>query len=166
MKYTTLMAFVFVGILASCSEEPVGPQVGRLRATLDEHESTVTSVAFSPDGTTLASASFDSTIRLWEMISPQLAFNRNQDSLLGGGGPLRGHKGAVWSVSFSPDGNFLASGSDDETIRLWEVGTGQHSGTLTGHTDWVRSVAFSPDGTTLASGSDDGTIRLWDIMLP
>ena len=65
-------------------------------------------------------------------------------------------------MSFSPDGRTIASGSFDETIRLWDAVTGRHKRTLTGHTNWVNSVAFSPDGNTLASGSDDATIRLWD----
>ena len=66
-------------------------------------------------------------------------------------------------MSFSPDGNTLASGSWDDTIRLWDVNTGRHIRTLSGHTDSVYSVAFSPDGTTLASGSGDGTVLLWEI---
>ena len=75
---------------------------------------------------------------------------------------LEGHTGLVKSVSFSPDGDTLASGSNDDTIRLWDANTGSHLRTLTGHTDTVFSVAFSPDGQTLASGSGDETIRLWD----
>ncbi|HRS14606.1 MAG TPA: WD40 repeat domain-containing protein, partial [Candidatus Bipolaricaulis sp.] len=69
----------------------------------------------------------------------------------------------VRSVAFSPDGTVLASGSDDGTIKLWDVTSGTGLRTLTGHTYPVNSVAFSPDGKTLASGSNDGTVLLWDV---
>src|SRR5262245_5700194 len=76
---------------------------------------------------------------------------------------LKGHTFNVNSVAFSPDGKTLASGSIDETIKLWEVATGKELATLMGHTDSVLSVVFSPDGKTLASGSRDRTIKLWDV---
>ena len=76
---------------------------------------------------------------------------------------LEGHKSSVNSVAFSPDGKTLASGSNDNTIRLWNVETGETIRTLTGHRSSVRSVAFNPVGQTLASGSYDKTIRLWDV---
>ena len=75
---------------------------------------------------------------------------------------LTGHFDTVRSVVFSPDNTLLASGSSDDTIKLWDVNTGRHFRTLRGHTDDVDSVAFSPDSTLLASGSLDNTIRLWD----
>ena len=76
---------------------------------------------------------------------------------------LAAHTSWVTSVAFSPDGARIASGSGDNTIRLWDAKTGAAIGEpLRGHTDWVRSVAFSPDGAQIASGSKDGTVRLWD----
>ncbi len=76
---------------------------------------------------------------------------------------LEGHNDQVWSVCFSPDGRFLATGSDDMTVRLWKVATGRRHQLLEGHNKAVQSVCFSPDGQFLASGSDDKTIGLWEV---
>ncbi|KAK6810480.1 hypothetical protein RU639_013746 [Aspergillus parasiticus] len=118
--------------------------------TLEGHLDSVNSVAFSPDGRTLASGSLDRTIKLWDTTT---GIERQT---------LEGHSGWVYSVAFSPDGRTLASGSADRTIKLWDTITGTERQTLEGHSDWVYSVAFSPDGRTLASGSTDRTIKLWD----
>ena len=77
---------------------------------------------------------------------------------------LTGHTDEVRSVSFSPDGDTIASGSWDDTVRLWDTKTGKPLKTLTGHTDAVYSVSFSPDGRKIASGSWDKTIRLWTTI--
>ena len=76
---------------------------------------------------------------------------------------LTGHSDLVTSLAISPDSKTLASGSDDKTIKLWNLATGEQIRTLTGHSDLVNSVAISPDGKTLASGSRDKTIKLWNL---
>ena len=78
-------------------------------------------------------------------------------------GRWRGIVIGVSSVAFSPDGQYLASGSWDKTVKLWRVETGECTRTMEGHSDWCESVAFSPDGQYLASGSYDNTVKLWRV---
>ena len=145
--------------------------------TLIGHTSVVNSVAFSPDGNTLASgsghwwgyegkASTGEEVHLWNIHTGELIKT------------LTGHKDVVSSVVFSPDGNlivsgdwydwdgYLSSGTWSGEIRVWDAETGEHLKTLTGHTGGVSSVVFRPDGKTLASGRTDGTILLWDFSTP
>jgi WD40 repeat protein len=84
--------------------------------------------------------------------------------ILGEPSCLGSHQDWVTSIAFSSDDQYIASGSDDKTVRLWNVQTGALAHELKGHQDWVRSVTFSPDGQYIASGSDDKTIRLWDVQ--
>ncbi len=109
----------------------------------------VHSVAFSPDGKLLASASSDLTIKLWEVSTGKELRT------------LRGHEDTVYSVTFHPNGKLLASASEDHTVRLWEVSTGKELQTLKGHEEAVTAVTFSPDGQLLVSGGRDKTIRWW-----
>ena len=74
-----------------------------------------------------------------------------------------GHSGGVFSVSFSPDGKRIVSGSGDQTLKVWDAQTGQETLTLKGHSGSVRSVSFSPDGKRIVSGSKDNTLKVWDI---
>ena len=100
----------------------------------------------------LASGSGDNTVRLWSIAT--------QEQI---GAPLTGHWSGVKSVSFSQDGQTLASGGDN-TVRLWSVATQEQIGVpLTGHQGAVQSVSFSPDGQMLASGSLDGMVLLWSV---
>jgi WD40 repeat protein/DNA-binding SARP family transcriptional activator len=137
---------------------------GQCLKILAGHAEWVGSTAFSPDGQTLASGSFDQTVRLWDITS---ALSSSDDTTLEIDQSLRtlaDHTGWVRSITFSPDGQSLASCSTDQMVRLWDVQTGQSLKTLSGHASDVRSVTFSSDGQTLASGSDDRTVRLWDIQ--
>ena len=107
-------------------------------------------MAYSPDGSTIASGSWDGTVCLWDSQTSELLQT------------LRGHTRNIAAVAFPPDGGTLACGNDD-TIHLWDVQTGTRLHSLTGHTDLVDSLVYSPDGQSLVSGSRDGTILLWEL---
>jgi WD40 repeat protein len=145
---------------------------GQQVLTLPGHTGWIWAVTFSPDGKTLASCSHDSLIRLWDMqtidfeqSNPVNLAEASDSKHLSGAciKTLRGHFSRVWTIAFSPNGQLLASGSDDQTIRLWNVQDGTCLMVLQGHTGGVTSVRFSPNGQMLASASEDSSIRLWSV---
>ena len=138
------------GKVTDIPAEVEGVPNDRYKMTLWRHTRGVLAVAFSPDGRTLASGSYDHGIRLWNAKTGEYKMK------------LSGHTEGVTCLAFSPDSRTLASGSWDRTVRLWDAKTGEHKRTLKEHTDGVRAVAFSPDDGTLASGGYDRVIRLWD----
>src|SRR5207253_2409941 len=103
----------------------------------------------------------EDALELGRLLSRSLARRR----FLGGWerSVLAGHTSYVISVSFGPDGRLALSGSDDKTLRLWDVSSGRCVRALEGHTDKVFSVSFSPDGRFALSGSMDRTLRLWEV---
>uniref|UniRef100_UPI00202533CB WD40 domain-containing protein n=2 Tax=unclassified Frankia TaxID=2632575 RepID=UPI00202533CB len=145
--------------LGSMSELADAAVAGRDRAQLTplprtspRNRADATAVAFSPDGTLLATGTQDGPVSLWDVRT-----GRRQRI-------LADHTQLVSSVAFSPDGSTIAAAAGDRTVRLWNIATGSPLPPLTGHAGPVRSVEFSPDRTTIASGSNDGTVRLWDIV--
>ncbi len=114
-----------------------------------QHGSYVFGVAFSPDGTKIATAG-EGQARLWETATGKVL-----------GAPMM-HDSRVWAVAFSPDGTKIATGSEDHTARIWDAATGKPLGQPLQHGSYVFGVAFSPDGTKIATASDDHTARIWD----
>lgn len=129
------------------------PESADLVGELVGHTSTVLSLAFSPDGQTLATGGADEAVRFWDMETMQAL-----------GSPVDAHDWFVSTVAFSPDGRMLASGSYDNQVVLWDVATRQRIGQpLTDHSGRVDGVAFTPDGTHLLTASKDGSVLWWDV---
>ncbi len=126
---------------------------GELKMILSEHKDHVIHLAFSPDGKTIATTSIeDETICLWDVhTGTHREIITEHPRNVGRGG-----------LAFSPDGQTLASGGGDGSIRFWDVQTGDAKKIFTGHSQEVRSVAFNPNGDYIASGDASGIIRLWD----
>ena len=124
---------------------------GRLRQSIKSPPPPLSSSAFSADARYLAlGAQQENTVHFYD-------FKSGEETI------LTGHRGAVRGLSFSPDGNLLASGSLDGTIRLWEVATRECVATLPGHMEETSDVTFSPDGRTLASVNEQHSVKLWHV---
>ncbi|TGO17002.1 hypothetical protein BPAE_0455g00010 [Botrytis paeoniae] len=158
--------------IKSVAFSPDGKQI--IQPTLNGHTSPIKSVAFSPDGKQVVSRSYDNTVQLWDtttglQIQPTLkghtdwvlsvAFSPDIKQIP----TLNGHTSSINSIAFSPDGKQVISGSNNNTIRLWDTVTGQQiQPAFNGHTSSVNSVAFSPDGKQVISESYNNTVQLWD----
>jgi dipeptidyl aminopeptidase/acylaminoacyl peptidase len=139
----TLLATLMLWLFPALSPKPL-----RLIRAWKAHKILVTSLAFSPDGQCLLSASWDGTVRFWKVN------NRTKTDELSLGRPIR-------FAALSPDGQLLATSTYDPTIQLWRLSDKTLLRTLIGHKDWVHEFAFSPDGKFLISGSKDGTVKVW-----
>lgn len=167
-------------------------ETGQELRRLQGHTDLVTSVAFSPDGKKALSGSFDHSVILWDLEKlrpvrnfPELTRYINHVSFAPDGRRIaiggerivflidgdtgkelsrfEGHRNAVTCVAFMADGQKALSGSDDQTMHLWDVASGKSLRTFVGHTRPVQSVALSPDGLRALSGSSDDTVRLWEV---
>ena len=143
------------GLLATATSDGIvhllEPATGaETRALESGRRGPIKSLAFSPDGTRLAAASWDRAVLVWDVARGEMRHT------------LEGHGDAVTAVAFSPDGRLLASASHDLTARVWDAATGRQLHTLAGHTSRLFGVAFHPHGSALATASNDGTVRLWD----
>lgn len=189
LSLATLIVAMTVGPVVSAAGQGEPPNVWMAGG----HAGGIHAVALSPNNQTIASASFDTTVKLFDVSTGLLnhtlighdvaalsvAFSPDGSNVVSGGyeglaqvwnastgagiRTLVGHSGPVNAVAYSPDGTKIATGSGDGTAKVWNAADGSLVGTLSGHTDWVYSVAFSPDGATLATGSGDGTIRVWRL---
>jgi hypothetical protein len=124
---------------------------GALVRTYEGHKEALYALALSPDGTMLATGSYDQKIKLWKVADGAEIKT------------LSGHNGGVFGLSFRPDGKVLASASADRTVKLWDVATGGRLDTFSQPLKEQTAVAFSPDGKTVAAGGVDNRLRVWQV---
>ncbi|MGA2853446.1 MAG: LamG-like jellyroll fold domain-containing protein [Verrucomicrobiota bacterium] len=154
----TSVAFSSRGLMASgCEDSTIcvfstnssWTQLWSSTTNANAHTTNVTAVAFAPDGSLLASASLDQTIKIWSTTNWACLQT------------LSGHTNGVSSVAFSPNGQKIVSGSVDGTVKIWNRAGGNCLVTIPAHALPVTATVFSTDGTLVISASDDGTVRLW-----
>jgi eukaryotic-like serine/threonine-protein kinase len=157
-----LLAGLMLGLgIEGCAQSPASysspatptPRpIGSVLYLYRNHKQRVIAVAWSPNGTYIASGSLDKTVQVWA-ASPA---DHVQPFI------YRGHTDSVNAVDWSPDSQRVVSGASDKTVQIWDARSGGNAIICRGHTDVVNTVKWSPDGNSIASGSADGTVRLWD----
>ena len=124
---------------------------GPLIRTLEDHADWVNAVALTSDGRRAISASYDRTLKIWDLESGEAIRT------------LEGHADWVNAVALTPDGRRVVSASADKTLKIWDLESGQAIRTLEGHASWVNAVALTPDGRQAVSASNDRTLKIWDL---
>lgn len=139
---------------------------GRILRTFTGHSGSIYALALSSDGRMLVSGGRDKTLKVWNLNTGGSYNSMSPTSRAIGDGlmyTLTGHSESINAVAISSNGQILVSGSEDNTIKLWDLHTGECLVTLEGHEAGVRAIAISPDGQLLVSGSADHTIKLWQL---
>ena len=145
-RYATVTEFA-----EALEEVSKAPPIGTRLLTYTDHSKAVRTLAWSPDGSRIASGSWNETVQVWDVKSGRLLFTYNS------------HSAGVSTLGWSPDGSRIASGSGDKTVQIWEVKSGRLLLTYSGHSAYVRTLGWSPDGSRIASGSEDGRVQVWDV---
>jgi WD40 repeat protein len=123
-----------------------------LQSILQSHTETISCVCYNSDGSKIASASWDRSVKIWDASIGNILCT------------LEGHADSVMSVAFNAEASLIVTASEDQTVRLWDAVVGSITRILEGHTSCVNSACFSPDSMTIASGSNDGTVKIWDTL--